>query len=161
MSVFVTCASNCGMMITEHEHFTKCRNANWYDDECTAMKQKKYQLLDHFRTSGDMNVLAEFRHYRNYYRTLCRHKKEQYEDKVITDLSDNCSNAKRFWSQLQRLTRPAHLVGSSISANEWVNYFEGILNIDYYNIDQGHCDTAHLFVSITMNSYVKYVMMMR
>ena len=101
----------------------------WWDTECDKIKQTKYAALRRFRNTNTAVDLQVYKDIRSSFKNTCKRKKEQYLSQQRKKLIDNRSHPKYFW-QILKANNKKESPESSISGNEWRNYFSDVLRND-------------------------------
>jgi hypothetical protein len=71
------CARLCGLQLTFSDVKHKNREM-WYDKECEELKSRKFNILNDFRLTGDLQYLSRYCQLRNSYRSICVDRRKQY-----------------------------------------------------------------------------------
>ncbi|MCU7958324.1 MAG: endonuclease/exonuclease/phosphatase family protein, partial [gamma proteobacterium symbiont of Bathyaustriella thionipta] len=78
----------------------------WYDSEIRKISRKRDRLKQKFNNSGNLNVLAQYKHFRNKVNNLKRHAKEQFYNNLEMSISDFHSNDKKqFWKVVRHFVK--------------------------------------------------------
>ena len=54
--------------------------------------------------------------------------KKAYNEKSLQELTSKINDTKSFWSQLKRMTNTSSRTSNTITTEEWVRHFDGLLN---------------------------------
>ena len=72
----------------------------WYDCEIRRVSRKRDRLKRKFNKSGNQNILAKYKFFRNKVNNLKRHAKEQFYNNLEFSISDFHSNDKNNFGRL-------------------------------------------------------------
>ena len=108
-------------------------NKNWFDAECMGARKLYFKALKLFKSQGSNNNHDNVCLLKKNYFKLCRRKKHAYRDIVVGNF-DNISEASDFWKAVKHLKKHDNCYSEAISADEWFNYFNNLLNpsIDFH-----------------------------
>ncbi len=140
------CARLCGLQLTFSDVKHKDREM-WYDKECEELKSRKFNTLNDFRLTGDLEDLSRYCQLRNCYRSMCRQKKTAYEESTVKELVDSCNDNKHFWKKLSTLTGTRKFAPTSINSDEWTEYFKDVLNLTDIPVDKNIIEHAEQLIN--------------
>jgi len=102
----------------------KCKNDDWYDQECTNSKRSARNLLRKYRQTLTEEDCSKYCKERKEYKCIMKSKKKAYNENLVKSLVCSVNNQHEFWKNVHKISGK-----KSIAANEWsVNGFN-ILNI--------------------------------
>jgi len=99
----------------------------WFDAECLGMRKLYGKALKLFKSQGSSENHDSVCLFRKKYFELCRKKKHNYRDTIV-DSFDNISEAADFWAAVKHLKKNSNCHSEGITAEEWYNYFNNLLN---------------------------------
>ena len=78
----------------------------WYDCEIRRVSRKRDSLKRKFNKSGNHNILARYKCFRNKVNNLKRHAKEQFYNNLEFSISDfHLNDRKQFWKVLRHFVK--------------------------------------------------------
>ena len=78
----------------------------WYDSEIRRVSSKRDRLKRKFNKSGNPNILARYKIFRNKVNNLKQHAKEQFYNNLELSISDFHSNDKKqFWKVIRHFVK--------------------------------------------------------
>lgn len=102
----------CGHHLkSKHCNFQMSDNSKeqpkWFDEECEALKRKKYDHLNRFRMSRTKENLNNYLKEMKAFRALCKTKWQRYNDKLVNDIhkANIEGDCKQFWRKIKTLLR--------------------------------------------------------
>ena len=101
----------------------------WFDKSCKELRTKTLRALRYFRHTLTENALSAYRFLKNSYRKLTSSKKGDYVANRTAKLNAACNekNTRTFWNVLkEHKPQPP----TSISVEDWFEYFSSLYNID-------------------------------
>ena len=99
----------------------------WFDAECLSMRKLYGNALKLFKSQGSCENHDSVCLFRKKYFELCRKKKHEYRDTIVKDF-DKISEAADFWAAVKHLKKKDNCHSEGITAEEWYNYFNNLLN---------------------------------
>ena len=88
---------------------------------------KKYDMLTKYRVTNCCDDLRKYLDEKNEFKKLCRIKQGQVKLKCQSELQNSVDNPVKFWSKVKKMGTKTP-IKSSISATQWVDHFNKLLN---------------------------------
>jgi len=114
--------------------FEKCskkpkrKNPYWFDKECKQAKTFKYRLLRNYRNHRSEGNLQLYLEQKKLFKALCNDKQKEYNKNQLDDLCSKVNNPNSFWSKLKQMTFTQKRSSNTITTEQWIHHFEGLLN---------------------------------
>ena len=124
----ITLAAHCMKQVHVNRKI-RYNKQPWFDKSCRELRTKTLCTLRYFRHTLTENALSAYRFLKNSYRKLTSNKKGDYVANRTAKLNAACNeeNTRTFWNVLkEHKPQPP----TSISVEDWFEYFSSLYNID-------------------------------
>ena len=101
----------------------------WWDKDCDNLKDLKYQALKKLRETDKAVDIQAYREARRNFKNHCNTKKTHWKEGLKEKLIESKTDPARFWNTIKSINSK-HLQPPPISPQEWLMYFEKLLNQD-------------------------------
>ena len=109
---------------------TNLEQPPWFDNKCLMLKKDKYDKLHKFQSTGNEKDLSEYLKARKSFKSICRIKKTDFNEKKANELVKMFanSNSKVFWGELKSIINSkSKTINTSIHPAQWLTHFESLL----------------------------------
>lgn len=122
---------------------------NWYNSNCNKAREKSFEMLNKYRSSGSLDDREKYLAAQKQYKYECKTSKTNYNQQLIIKINQ-IKDSKEWWRVVKELRNQKYQICPNILAAEFKDYFENLLNPPQQELDI--CYAPMLYEDVYLDS---------
>lgn len=115
----------------------------WFNYKCLKARKKSFDLLNIYRKTKNIQDKQNYHQAKHRYVSECRKQKHKYYIQLDNKIN-NTNDSKNWWKLAKEIRGDCFRVGSNISAADFKQYFQGLLNQQQFSNDIHYASVWHI-----------------